>query len=166
MPGPSGDCLPYLAPQKSLKQRCHLITDYTETSRRSGMLSDIASDEEMPYWLLSSWRRKETPQDDTHNILRQHRRFLHDKAISGQLFLFLPLDTFFIPHHHSKRNLLNTRKRLEEENAVSVWQAYSPRRASHLLSDQLLKTRFSSERLPFAPVLKLKFKGKAPVECD
>lgn len=82
------------------------------------------------------------------------------------VILFLPLDTFFIPHHHSKWNLLNTRKCLKEENAVSVWQAYSPRRASHLLSDQLLKTRFSSERLPFAPVLKLKFKGKAPVECD
>lgn len=40
--------------------------------------------------------------------------------------------------------------------------SYSPRRASHLLSDQLLKIRFSSEQLPFAPVLKLKFKGKAP----
>lgn len=30
MPGPSGDCLPYLAPQKSLRQRCQLIMDYTE----------------------------------------------------------------------------------------------------------------------------------------
>lgn len=158
MPGPSGDCLPYSAPQKSLRQRCQLITDYraqrAETSRRSRMLSDITKDEEMLYWLLSSWRRKE------------YRHFLHYKAISGQLFHFLPLDTFSIPHHHSKWNLLNTRKCLEEENAVSVWQLYSPRRASHLLSDQLLKTRFSSERLPFAPVLKLKFKGKAPVECD
>lgn len=38
---------------------------HAETSRRSGMLSDITSDEEMLYWLLSSWRRKETPQDDT-----------------------------------------------------------------------------------------------------
>lgn len=54
----------------------------------------------------------------------------------------------------------------ERGNTISARELYSPRRASHLLSDQLLKTHFSSEQLPFAPVLKLKFKGETPMDSQ
>ena len=40
---------------------------------------------------------------------------------------------------------------------------YSPKRASHLQSDQLLRTHSSSEWLPFAPVLKLKIQIRIKV---
>lgn len=55
----------------------------------------------------------------------------------------------------------------ERGNIISASELYSPRRASRLLSDQLLKTHFSFELLPFAPVLKLKFKreGSAGSQC-
>jgi hypothetical protein len=42
------------------------------------------------------------------------------------------------------------------EYNFSPAKLYSPKRASHLLSDQLLRTHSSSEWLPFAPVWKLK----------
>lgn len=49
---------------------------------------------------------------------------------------------------------------------ISAREWYSPRRPSHLLSDQLLRTHFSSEQLPFAPVLKLKFKVETPMDSQ
>lgn len=171
MPGPSGDCLPYLAPQKSLKQICQLITDYIDINMQR-------CQEDLGYCLTSLAMKKFCTGCYHHGDGRKRHKMTHTISCINiddfyttkpfQANYFFPCDSilFFIPHHHSKWNLLNTRKCLEGENAVSVWQAYSPRRASHLLSDQLLKTHSSSERLPFAPVLKLKFKGKAPVECD
>lgn len=58
------------------------------------------------------------------------------------------------------------KEKSEEENTISVFELYSPRRASHLLSDQLLMTHFFSELLPFAPGLKLKYKEQAAMDWE
>lgn len=169
MPGPSGDCLPYLAPQKSLRQRCQLITDYTGINMQRRQ-------EDLGCCLTSLATKKCCTGCYHHGDGRKRHKLTQSPASTSTLFTlqshFRPtisfLATRYFFHYASsfKMEFTQYEKCLEEENAVSVWQVYSPRRASHLLSGQLLKTRFSSERLPFAPVLKLKFKGKAPVECD
>lgn len=79
---------------------------------------------------------------------------------------FLWAQYVFFPTTSVILKFIQYKKMFERGNTISARELYSPRRASRLLSDQLLKTHFSSERLPFAPVLKLKFKGETPMDSQ
>lgn len=187
--GPSGGCLPCLAAQERLRQSCRRITYHTETNvqRAQEVLGRCLTPPNAKEKGLCCTRcshhetRGKTPHDyttfavfvNTTGQLDWKRTtscintdtFHTTKPIQASCFFSFNLIRFFFPIlHPSQWNLFNTRKCLKEGNAILVWQVYSPRRASHLLSDQSLKTRFSFEQLPFAPVLKLKFKWKAPMK--
>lgn len=139
-------------------------------SRRSGPLSDI--DRAKDTFLCCSRCSHCEAREKHHKTcsFRKHkttRRWKEkspaNKVISGQLFLFPPLDRLFFSFRlcHYETNSIWEKA---WKRKILLWQVYSPRRASRPLSDQLLKTRFSSEQLPFAPVLKLKFTEKATVK--
>lgn len=110
---------------------------------------------------------------------------LKKKPILGQRFFFWP--TFLLlAHCRANRSIFSTTtlfsppsaptttslivkciqygKMFERKYTISAGELFSPRRAGHLLSDQLLTTHSSSAPLAFAPILKLKFKGKAQKE--
>lgn len=95
----------------------------------------------------------------TSTLFSTIKQFQANSSISLCTICFIPTTSVIL-------KFIQYKEMSERGNTISARELYSPRRASHLLSDQLLKTHFSSERLPFAPVLKLKFKGEAPMDSQ